>query len=114
MTAGRTNFAIVMLLLSCAAAQTAANPATVQSVTYAREGSDLRIEIRLSSPVMPSAETAVHPDRLLLDLPGVICTDQTKTVDIGSNGVRHVRTAQHSTNPLITRVVLDMDQVHSY
>ena len=37
-----------MLLLSCAAAQNPAAPATVQSVTVAREGADLRVEVTLS------------------------------------------------------------------
>src|ERR1700690_3476946 len=114
MKAVRTNFAIAMLFLSYAAAQNSAGTATVQSITYARQGTDLRIELTLSSPVIPAAETAVYPDRILLDLPGAICTDRTKTVEIGSNGVRRVRTAQHSTDPIITRVVLDLDQAHPY
>src|ERR1700690_2959783 len=114
MKAVRTNFAIAMLFLSYAAAQNSAGTATVQSITYARQGTDLRIELTLSSPVIPAAETAVHPDRILLDLPGAICTDRIKTVEIGSNGVRRVRTAQHSTDPIITRVVLYLDQAHPY
>ena len=103
-----------MLLLSCAVAQNAAGTATVQGVAVTREGEYLRLEVTLSSPVKPSVETAIHPDRILLDLPDTICTDQTKEVDIHANGVRRVRTAQHSTSPFITRVVLDLDQARSY
>src|ERR1700687_2046008 len=98
MKAVRTNFAIVMLLSSYAAAQNSASTATVQNITYARQGTDLRIEVTLSSPVIPAAETAVHPDRILIDLPDAICTDRTKAVEIGANGVRRVRAAQHSTD----------------
>ena len=81
-----------MLLLSCAAAQNTAETATVQNVTVAREGTDLRVEVTLSSPVKPSAETAIHPDRILLDLPDTICTEKTKRVDVHANGVSRVRT----------------------
>jgi hypothetical protein len=103
-----------MLLLSCAAAQNTARTATVQNVAVAREGAYLRLEVTLSSPVKPSVETAVNPDRILLDLPDTICTDKTKQVEIHANGVRRVRTAQHSTSPLVTRVVLDLDQARTY
>ncbi len=103
-----------MLLLSCAAAQNAAVPATVQNVTAAREGTDLRIEISLSAPVKPSVETAEHPSRILLDFPETTCSDNIRNISVNVNGVRRVRTGQHSTTPLITRIVLDLDQVHPY
>ena len=114
MTAVQTHFVIVMLLLSCAAAQTAAAPATVRTITYSRDASGLRIVVTLSSPVTPLAETAVHPDRILLDLPGVVCSDRTEATEVGSKGVRRIRAAQHSTDPSVTRIVLDLDQAHPY
>ena len=40
-------------------------PRLVRNVTVAREGSGLRVEVTLSSPVQPSIETAVNPDRIL-------------------------------------------------
>jgi hypothetical protein len=114
MTVVHTNLAIVILLVACATAQTAAAPATVRTITYSRDGGDLRIVVTLSSPVTPTAETAIHPDRILLDLPGVICTDQTGTVEVSTNGVRRVRAAQHSTDPVIARIVLDLDRAYPY
>lgn len=103
-----------MLLLSCAAGQTVAGTARVQNVTTSRAGVDLRIEITLSAPVKPAVETAEHPNRILLDFPETTCTAETRQVSVNANGVRRVRTGQHSTAPLITRVVLDLDQVHPY
>ncbi|HYM78615.1 MAG TPA: AMIN domain-containing protein [Candidatus Dormibacteraeota bacterium] len=105
---------IPMLLLSCAAAQNTASTVTVKNVTTAREGSDLRVEITLSAPVKPSVETAANPNRIVLDFPDTICYDNTKNVAVHVNGVRQVRTGQHSTAPYVTRVVLDLDQVHPY
>ena len=113
MTAVQKHLAIPMLLLSCAAAQNAGT-ATVEHVTSARVGSNLRIEISLSAPVKPTVETAANPDRILLDFPDTVCNNNSKNVSVHMNGVRQVRTAQHSTNPFITRVVLDVDQIHPY
>ena len=106
--------ATLMVLLSCAAAQNTTGRATVQDVSVAREGSDVRLEIVLSSPVTPEVKTALHPDRILLDLPDTICTDRTKKVDVHFNGVNQVRAGQHSTRPLITRVVVDLEQSYPY
>ena len=103
-----------MLLLSCATGQSAAGPATLQSVTTARQGTDLRVEVTLSSPVKPSFDTASNPDRILLDLPDTRSNDAVKTVSVHVNGVLRVRTGQHSTSPLVTRAVLDLDQAHPY
>jgi len=103
----------LMLLLSCAAAQTATK-ATVQSLRTAREGSDLRVEILLNAPVIPTVDTAQNPDRILLDFPDTTCYDNTKNLSVNVNGVRRVRTGQHSTAPLVTRVVVDLDEAHPY
>jgi hypothetical protein len=111
MTAVQKHLGSVLLLLSCAAAQ---NPATVQNVTTSRDGSDLRVEITLNAPVKPSVETAENPSRIVLDFAGTNFTDNIKYVPINSNGVRRVRTGQHSAIPLITRIVVDLDQVHPY
>jgi AMIN domain-containing protein len=102
-----------MLLLSCATAQDPTS-AVVQNVAVAREGTDLRVEITLSSTVKPSVETAIHPDRILLDLPDTTCGDKPRKVHVNTNGVLVVRTAQHSLSPLVTRIVLDLDQAHPY
>ena len=104
-----------MVLASCGAAQNGTTaPATVQNVTVAREGTDVRVEITLSAPVTPSVDTAVKPNRILLDLPDTVPGTSPKAVPVNDNGVRQVRTGQHSTLPLVTRIVVDLDQLHLY
>ncbi len=114
MTVVRKNLGVILLLISCAAAQGGSGTATVQSVTVAREGTDVRVEITLSGPVTPSVDTAENPNRILLDLPDTRTGSSPKVVAVNDNGVRRVRTGQHSTAPLVTRVVIDLDQVHLY
>src|SRR6202140_1692535 len=115
MTAVHKIIAMVMVSLSlaCAAGQNTAATMTVQHIAVTRDGTDLRIEVDLSSAVTPSVETAIHPDRILLDFPDTICGPATQKI-VNMNGVRRVRTAQHSTNPAITRIVLDLDRAHPY
>ena len=113
MTAVEKHLAITILLLSCATAQTPAT-VTVQQVSTAREGTHLRVEIALSAPVKPTVEMTANPNRILLDFPDTVCNRDAKNISVHMNGVRQVRAAQHSTTPFITRVVLDLDQVHPY
>ena len=114
MRAVQRHFGIWLLLVSGAAAQSSTQTAAVQNVTATREGADLRVEITLSAPVTPAVETAVHPDRILLDFPATSCGDRPQKVEVNRNGVQRVRTAQHSAAPLVTRVVLDLDRAHPY
>src|SRR5579872_6336256 len=103
MTAVQKHLRITMLLLSCAMAQTPVK-VTVQQVSTARDGTNLRVEIALSAAVKPMVETAVNPSRILLDLPGTVCNGEAKNISVHMNGVRQVRTAQHSTTPSITQI----------
>jgi hypothetical protein len=114
MKEAQKHLAMLLLLLSWAAAQNSTGTMTVQRVTAVQEGADLRVEVTLNGSVNPSVETAIGPDRILIDLPGAICTDSTKSVPVNANGIRRVRTGQHSTAPMVTRVVVDLDQVHPY
>jgi hypothetical protein len=115
MNTAQKHLAILMLLFSCAAAQRTSGPMSVQRVTAVREGSDLRVEVTLSGPVNdPSVETAIEPDRILIDLPGTTCNACTQTVPVNTDGIRRVRTGQHSTSPMVTRVVVDLDAARPY
>ena len=105
-------FAIFLVLVSCIAAQNTSGTATLRNVTVLRNGNDLQVEVTLSSPVQPSIETAIDPARILLDFPGTITTGNTQ--EVNANGVRRVRTGQHTAVPPVTRVVLDLDQAHPY
>jgi len=114
MTAAQKKFWIGVLLVSCAVAQDRAGRASVRKVTTSRQGSDLRIEITVSLPVRPSIGIVANPNRILLDFPNTICNLSTKNITVHFNGVRQLRTAQHSTNPFVTRIVLDVDELHPY
>lgn len=103
----------VLVLVSSSAAQSGTS-ATMQNLAVTREGTEVRVEITLSAPVTPSVDTAENPNRILLDFPDTRPGSAAKTVSINDSGIRRVRTGQHSAAPLVTRVVIDLDQVHLY
>lgn len=104
---------VVLALASSSTAQSS-TPATMQNLAVRREKTDLRVEITLSAPVSPSVDTAQNPNRILLDFPDTRPGSAAQTVSVNDSGVLRVRTGQHSTAPLVTRVVVDLDQVHLY
>ena len=112
MKAVHKHLGIATLLVSCAAAQ--AGITTLQSVNTVRDGENLRVEITLSAPTKPAHDTAIHPDRILLDLPDTANDTGTKNVAVNANGMRRVRIGRHSDTPLVTRVVIDLDSPHPY
>jgi hypothetical protein len=113
----KTQYAILLLLLSSAAAQIAApGAATVQHLRVVRDGTKLRVEITLSGPINAHANVtlAKNPDRLVLDLPNVLSHPKQQQVAVNYKGVRRVRLGLNSADPPITRVVVDLDQTHPY
>jgi len=108
------HLAVLLLVVSWAAAQNGTGAASVQHVTAVQDGTNLRVEVTLNSSVSPAVETAVNPDRILIDLPETTCNACTQNVSVNAGGIRRVRTGQHSTRPMVTRVVVDLDQAHAY
>ena len=102
-----------MLLLSSAAAQNTVETAAVQNLAVTQDGQYLRVEVTISSPVTPAVTVAGNPDRIVVDFPNTSCKGESEKA-VNAKGVRRVRTAQHSTSPLVARVVLDLDQAHPY
>ena len=107
-------FTTLILFAVLAAAQSPTHSAVLESITAVRKGSDILVEMRLTNPVTPSVDSAFGPDRILLDLPGTTCNENAKSLSVNANGIKRVRAAQHRLDPLITRVVVDLDGSHAY
>ena len=105
-------FGMLMLLVSCAAAQN--RIAAVRDVTAAKEGTGVRVEVTTTSAVGASVKSANHPDRLELELAGATYDKKAGSVNLNVNGVRKMRTAQYSDGPPVVRIVVDLDQPHEY
>lgn len=110
----RRQYGVLLLLASCALAQRAApGPVNVQSQRITRDSTNVRVEITLTGPANGSVTLAKNPERLVLDLPNALAGTK-RQVDVNYKGVRRVRLALNSAFPPVTRVVVDLDQVHPY
>ena len=105
-------FALLLLLVSLAGGQSA-GVASLQDVQVTHAGKDVRIEITLDAVVKASVITAVHPDRLVLELPNTTLSEQQR-VPVYFDGVRVVRYALHQLSPPVTRLVVELDQAQPY
>ena len=110
----RTLLATALLMAAVRGSGQASAPAQIQNIQAHAEQDKVRVEIFLTSVVQPSLITAVNPDRLVLDLPGTISDVRQRRIGVDSLGIKAVRFGLNSANPPITRVVVDLDAVHSY
>jgi hypothetical protein len=111
----RKHLGVLVVLVSCAAAQSTGQPAAeLQSVDVVREANGVRVEVTVSGPVSPSVESAVQPDRLVLVLPNTVSVGKQQRIAVNASGVRSVRAALNRANPPVTHVVVDLDRPQPY
>ena len=91
-----------------------ATPGEVRKVEVVPANGEVRVEVTLSSAITPAVETAQHPDRLVLKLPGTVSGAQQKQIWVRQLGVRSIRYGLNRPNPPETHLVVDLDQEHSY
>jgi len=105
-----------LLVLSAMLPARAADPRSgeVRKVEVFPAHGEVRVEVTLSAPVVPSVEVAQHPDRLVLKLPGTVSDAQQKRILVRQLGVRSVRFGLNHPNPPETHLVVDLDQEHPY
>ncbi|MGE0814629.1 MAG: AMIN domain-containing protein [Vicinamibacterales bacterium] len=81
----------------------------LQAVTVTPNGQFVHVTLRGSGPLplVSPARTTEGPPRLFVDLPGVLAGGVPPQIG-GAGPVVRVRVAQYSIDPLVTRVVLDL------
>src|SRR5581483_6904910 len=103
---------ILSLLVSLAPAQN--TPAEIQNLNVVRRGTELNVEVTLTSPVTPNVIVATAPDRLVLELPNTSAGARQKRVPVNQDGVKAIRVGLNSAEPPVTRVVIDLEQARLY
>ena len=109
MTAVQKQIALLLLWVSLAGAQHT-ELASLQDVKVTHAGRDVRIEVTLTTQVKPSVITAIHPDRLVLELPYTTASAKQQHIPVYFDGVRVVRYGLHDAEPATTRIVVELDQ----
>lgn len=113
--AARAGLALAVML--CAwrmQAGTDSSAVTIRSVNVLGAGNTLEVEVVASSPVQPQAQVITGPDRLILDFPNAVPDGKLRTVNVGRGELKQVRVGRFSSNPPVTRVVLDLKSAQPY
>ncbi|MGB9206043.1 MAG: AMIN domain-containing protein, partial [Terriglobales bacterium] len=103
-----------LVLLAALPALADGGPVEIRKVEVFPAGGEVRVEITLSSAVTPAVETAQHPARLILKLPGTVADTQQKRIAVRQFGVRSIRYGLNQAVPPETHLVVDLDQGHTY
>src|ERR1700730_13467206 len=110
------NFANIALVLGLSLGATVAHAdgvATIRRISML-EGNTIELEIAASGRLKPQAQLIQSPDRLVLDFPDAIPAKGLHNLDINQGDVVDARVGLFSSNPPITRVVLDLKSAQPY
>ena len=106
---------VFLVAAAAALAQTAAEQvATIEAIDVTRHQSEIRIQVTLSTAVVPDLIVASHPDRLVLQLPRTITRGRQRRIAINQDGVQRVRVGLNSAHPPVTRLVVDLTSARTY
>jgi hypothetical protein len=103
--------AVGVLLAIPLAAQ---DPAQVRHVSVTGSGEQIAVEIQTSGPVTPQSQLIAAPDRLVVDFPGALPGAELHALKVNQGALKGIRTGLFSTNPPVTRIVLDLQAPRSY
>jgi AMIN domain-containing protein len=105
--------AICSVLGSLVGVSMAANgPATIRRVSLGTTG--IEVEIQSSQPVKPQVQLITGPDRLVVDFPNSIPSNDLRGVTANRGDLKSVRVGLFAKNPPVTRVVLDLKGPQTY
>src|SRR6266496_2449369 len=120
-TAARPGFVLAVMLFAWrlqagvgASAENLGQPTTtIRRVSVLGAGSTLEVEVVASKPVQPQMLVITGPDRLVLDFPNSVPDGKLHNVEVGRGELQRIRVG-HSSNPPVTRVVLDLKSPQPY
>jgi hypothetical protein len=74
----------------------------------------VEIEIEASERITPHTNLVTGPDRLIVDFVGAVPSAQLKNQNVGRGDVRSLRVGLFSSDPPVTRIVLDLNGPQPY
>jgi len=108
-------------LTAAAPASPAASPervlprgTAIQRVTFARQAGSTVVRIEANGPVEYHAFALPSPRRLVLDIPRTENRVGSRPILVGLPPVKNVRAGQFSREPLVSRVVMELDDASPY
>jgi len=108
--------AIRLLLAGACTCLTATSVAqvSVRSVKVLGSKNSVEIEVESSDRIVPETRVLTGPDRLVVDFPNAVPSNQVRNQSVDRGEVKDVRVGLWQAKPPITRVVLDLKTARSY
>jgi hypothetical protein len=91
-----------------------AQGAQIQHVAVLKSGSATKIEIETSKRLLPLTQVLTDPDRLVIDFPDARPGPLLRALSVNRGQVKSVRTSLFSANPLMTRVVVELNSAQDF
>ena len=107
------SFCVCLSALAAQAQSNSGDATTIRRISLL-QGSSLELEIAASAPIKPQAQVIQGPNRLVLDFPGAMPAKGLHNLAINRGDVVDARVGLFSSNPPVTRVVLDLKSAQPY
>jgi hypothetical protein len=91
-----------------------AQNAQIRHVSVVKSGGSIQIQIDTSKRVVPLTEVVTDPDRLVIDFADAIPGPELRTVPVNQGEVKAVRVGRVTSNPPVTRVVVDLKSAQPF
>ena len=82
---------------------------SIRRVQVLRTGGQVEVEIETSDRVVPQTHAITDPDRLIVDFVNAIPSPQLRNQAINRGDVKGLRVGLFSSDPPVTRIVLDLN-----
>lgn len=87
---------------------------SVRSVKVLGSKDTVEIEVEASDRIVPQSQVLTGPDRLVVDFPNTLPSNQIRNQSIDRGEVKDVRVGLFQSKPPVTRIVLDLKSARSY
>jgi hypothetical protein len=87
---------------------------SVRSVRVLGSKDAVEIEVQASDRIVPETLVLTGPDRLVVDFPNAVPSNQLRSQSVDRGEVKDVRIGLFQSKPPVTRIVLDLKTAQSY
>ncbi len=87
---------------------------SVRTVKVLGSKDSVEIEVEASDRIVPQTQVLTGPDRLVIDFPNAVPSDQLRSQSVDRGEVKDVRIGLFQSKPPVTRLVLDLKTAQSY
>ena len=86
----------------------------IRHVSVVKSGGTVQIQIETSKRVVPLTEVVTDPDRLVIDFADAVPGPELRAVPVNQGEVKAVRVGRVTSNPPVTRVVVDLKSAQPF